>query len=90
MFRRSNLLPIGVLGVIVFIFLAHSSTPDSNEKIKSKRHKYDHVKHEKQVQQPALAEDYVDSRIKRPAEMEPVLARPANGQFKFFFWKNFK
>ena len=79
MFRRSNLLPIGVLGVIIFIFLAHSSTPDSNEKIKLKRHKYDHVKHEKQVQQPSLVDDYVDARVKTPAEMEPVLARPANG-----------
>ena len=88
-FRRSTLLPVAVLAVIVCLFFINT-TSDKQIPSKSKKHKYDQVKAEKQVAAPAA--DYIDARIQKPSEMEPVLARPQNGEitgmkqcFSFYF-----
>jgi len=73
--RRSTLLPVAVLAVIVCLFFINT-TSDKQIPSKSKKHKYDQVKAEKQVAAPAA--DYIDARIQKPSEMEPVLARPQN------------
>ena len=74
-------MPVGVLAIIVCLFFINTT---SNKQIsaKAKKHKYEHVKAEQQVQVPPA--DYIDARIKKPSEMEPVLARPQNGKITGF------
>ena len=72
--RRSTFLPLLCLAVIVVIFFAHSKSNITSPK--TKKHKYDEIKSERQVQAPS---DYSDARVKNPSEMEPVLYRPKNG-----------